>query len=43
MRIVCENCKMGIIVEEKSKGEDCWKCGKFVEVKEEPLPDLKDI
>ena len=42
MRIECE-CGMGIHVEAKSEGEKCWKCGKFVEVKKEPLPDLKDI
>ena len=44
MRIICENCEVGIHVAPNSEGEKCWKCGKFVKVKKlKVLPDLKDI
>ena len=43
MRVICENCGIGIYIEPNGDGEGCWKCGKFVEVKKEPLPDLKDF
>lgn len=43
MRIVCEKCGTGIHIAYDSEGEKCWKCGEFVEVKKEVLPDLKDI